>query len=168
VLTGAVEIARSEHAAELAQLARDTFAETFTHYPPEHLAVFLAEYTPAFFADVIADPKERVWIAKRDGRIVGYAHAGVCKLPHGEVTAACGELKRLYVRRGFQGSGLGRALLSEALAWLSAPGRKLWVGVFSENDGAQRLYAGQGFRKVGEYAFIVGGTHDREFILRRG
>lgn len=163
-----LEVARTEHAGELARLARDTFAETFTHYPPEHLAVFLAQYTPDFFRHVIGDPAERVWIATRDGRIVGYAHAGACKLPHDEVTPACGELKRLYVRRGFQGSGLGRAMLGEALAWLSAPDRKLWVGVFCENHGAQRLYAGQGFRKVGEYAFIVGATHDREFILRRG
>lgn len=167
-LTPTIEVARTEHAADLARLARDTFAETFTHYPPEHLAAFLAQYTPEFFVGLIADPAERVWVAQEGERVVGYAHAGVCKLPHADVTPTCGELKRLYVRRGLQGSGTGTALLKEALAWLSAPGRKLWVGVFSENLGAQRLYARQGFEKVGEYEFIVGGTRDREFILRRG
>ena len=100
-----------------------------------------------------------------DGRIVGYAHAGPCALPHPEVTPACGELKRLYVRSGRQRGGLGSAMLHKALAWLSAPGRKLWVGVFFENDGAMRLYERNGFRKVGEYEFVVGGTRDREFIL---
>jgi GNAT superfamily N-acetyltransferase len=160
-------VAGPEHAGDLARLARETFAETFTHYPPDHLAAFLAKYTPAFFIGLISDPAERVWIAKSDGRIAGYAHAGACNLPHPEVTPACGELKRLYVRRGLQGGGTGSALLGTALAWLSAPGRKLWVGVYSENGGAQRLYARHGFHKVGEYEFIVGGTRDREFILRR-
>ena len=43
----------------------------------------------------------------------------------------------------------------------------LWIGVWSENLGAQRFYARRGFQKVGEYGFHVGRTVDREFILRR-
>jgi GNAT superfamily N-acetyltransferase len=162
-----IDIATSQHAAALAALARRTFAETFTHYPPLHLAAFLAQYTPEYFASLIAEPVQRVWIVEDEGRAIGYAHAGPCGLPHPDVTPNCGELKRLYIRQGAQGGGLGSTLLNEALTWLSAPGRTLWVGVFSENYGAQRLYARQGFEKVGEYDFIVGETRDREFILRR-
>jgi RimJ/RimL family protein N-acetyltransferase len=39
--------------------------------------------------------------------------------------------------------------------------------VWSENHGAQRFYAREGFEKVGEYGFKVGRTVDHEFILRR-
>ena len=46
--------------------------------------------------------------------------------------------------------------------------RDVWIGVWSENHGAQRLYARHGFEKVGEYEFKVGQTRDHEFILRRG
>jgi ribosomal protein S18 acetylase RimI-like enzyme len=164
----AIKIAGFEHAAVLARLAQDTFAETFRHYPPEHLAAFLARYTPEFFVDLLSDPDQRLWIASENGIIVGYAHAGPCGLPHNDVTPTCGELKRLYVGSSAQKSGLGSALLHEALAWLSRPGRTLWIGVFSKNDGAQRLYGRHGFHKVGEYEFVVGETRDREFILRRG
>ena len=53
-------------------------------------------------------------------------------------------------------------------AWLEKDGpRTLWIGVWSENLGAQRFYARYGFHKVGEYEFPVGETRDREFILRR-
>jgi ribosomal protein S18 acetylase RimI-like enzyme len=83
------------------------------------------------------------------------------------VTAACGELWRLYLRQDAQGSGLGGRLLNLALDWLQAPGRRLWIGVWSENFGAQRLYARYGFAKVGEYEFSVGNSRDREFILAR-
>ncbi|MGE3333294.1 MAG: GNAT family N-acetyltransferase [Rhodospirillaceae bacterium] len=156
-------------AAEIAALGRVTFAETFTHYTPEDLANFLeAKYQPSLFRACIEDPSEVVFKAVLDGRIVGYAHAGPCVLPHPEVTPTCGELKRLYVKNGYQGSGIGNALLDAALTWLEKPGRTLWIGVFSENFGAQKLYARHGFTKVGDYKFVVGSALDEEFILRRG
>ena len=65
------------------------------------------------------------------------------------------------------GSGLGAQLLNITLDWLGGFGRRLWLGVWSENHGAQRLYARHGFEKVGEYVFKVGETRDQEFILRR-
>ena len=45
--------------------------------------------------------------------------------------------------------------------------RTIWIGVWSENHGAQRFYVREGFEKVGEYGFKVGRTLDLEFILRR-
>ena len=158
-----------EDASALAEVGRDTFVETFAHlYPPQDLAAFLAQaYAPDAFAGCLDDPEHGLWIAEQDGRAIGYVQAGSCTLPHPEVTAGCGEVKRLYVRQETQGSGLGTRLLTVALGWLSAPGRRLWIGVWSQNFGAQRLYARHGFERVGEYQFPVGRTLDDEFILSR-
>lgn len=156
-------------APALAALGRVTFAETFTHYTPEDLAAFLDEkYQPALFQEAIEDPAQTMFKAVLRGALVGYAHVGPCQLPHPEVTPACGELKRLYVKGGHQGAGIGNALLDAALGWLEKPGRKLWIGVFSENFGAQKLYERRGFNRVGDYKFAVGAARDEEFILRRG
>ena len=164
-----VSKATAADAAEIADLGRITFAETFTHYTPEDLAAFLdAKYQPDVFRALIEDPAEITFKAVLDGKIVGYAQAGPCGLPHPDVTPACGELKRLYVKSGLQGAGIGNALLDAALDWLDKPGRKLWIGVFSENVGAQKLYARRGFTRVGAYKFVVGQASDEEFILRRG
>ena len=154
----------------LAALGTQTFADTFAHlYPPEDLAAFLGHaYSPYAFSLFLERPDQAMWIAEAAGEPVGYAHAGACALPHAEVTPACGELKRLYVRKDRQGGGLGGHLLEVSLDWLEAPGRKLWIGVWSENHGAQRLYGRYGFAKAGEYRFAVGNTLDREFIFRRG
>ena len=38
----------------------------------------------------------------------------------------------------------------------------LWIGVWSGNDKAQRLYAAYGFEKAGEYDYPVGAWRDRE------
>ena len=152
----------------LVRLGRDTFAETFGHlYRPEDLAAFLDEaHDPEVYAWAISDERHAVWIAEAGGAAAGYALAGPCTLPHPEATPQDGELKRLYVLGRAQGGGLGQALLAESLAWLGSG--RLWVGVWSENHGAQRLYARLGFQRVGEYEFPVGEARDLEFILRRG
>ena len=103
------------------------------------------------------------------GDVVGYALACPAKLPHPDVTPACGELDRIYLLAAHRGGGIGSRLLDETLAWLERDGpRSLWIGVFSENVGAQRLYARRGFEVVGSYKFVVGQTLDHEFIMRRG
>ena len=154
----------------LSVLAARTFTETFGHlYPPEDLAAFLAEaYDPERQCTVLAHPAYAIWLLERDGEAIGHAAAGPAGLPHADVAAGDGEIKRLYLRRGFQGEGLGARLCDVAMEWLLHDGpRTLWVGVWSENFGAQRFYARYGFAHAGEYAFPVGRVRDREFILRR-
>ena len=89
-------------------------------------------------------------------------------LPHPDVAPGDGEIQRLYILQGHQGGGRGTALLNTALEWLERDGpRTLWIGVWSENYGAQRFYARHGFEIVGEYSFMVGNHADRELITRR-
>lgn len=157
-------------AETLSAIGAETFAETFGHlYPPEDLAYFLAHaYSLDSTLADLNDPTRAAWLVEDDGRAVGYALAGLCTLPHPDVTDDCGELKRIYLRKSHQGGGLGGRLLATSLSWLERAGpRQLWIGVWSENYGAQRLYGRLGFEKVGEYFFDVGETHDLEFILRR-
>ena len=156
-------------AETLARLGRETFTDTFAHlYPLHDLVAFVAtSHTPERYAAWTTDPAFGLWIAERDGKAVGHALAGPSHLPHPAVTAGCGELWRIYVRKETQGSGLGGRLLTLALDWLQTPGRRLWIGVWSENFGAQRLYARYGFERVGQYRFQVGETFDDDFILCR-
>jgi GNAT superfamily N-acetyltransferase len=164
-----IRFANDGDAETLARVGVETFSATFGHlYPAEDLTHFLAEaHSAARYATWLADPAYGLWLAERNGEAVGYALAGPCHLAHPEVTPRCGELWRLYLRKAEQGSGLGGRLLDEALGWLSAPGRRLWIGVWSLNHGAQRLYARRGFEKVGAYLFPVGRQRDLEFILSR-
>ena len=155
----------------LSDLGARTFRDTFAHlYDSLDLADFLAEaYGLERTRADLADPAKAHWLVEAaDGRAIGYAQAGACGLPHDEVTPGCGELKRLYFLKDHQGGGLGGRLFAQVMAWLQASGpRDVWIGVWSENLGAQRLYGRHGFAKVGEYGFRVGRTVDREFILRR-
>ncbi|HEX2562047.1 GNAT family N-acetyltransferase [Phenylobacterium sp.] len=161
--------AGSADAARLADLGAATFTDTFAHlYPPEDLAHFLAEtHAEGAHAEILADPRQAVWLAMAADRPVGYAHAGPCNLPHADVTPRCLELKRLYVLKPWQGAGLAARLMDEAMGWMTArepPG--VFLGVWSENHRAQRFYARYGFRAIGEYEFPVGASRDQEFIYK--
>ena len=146
------------------------FTETFAHlYPPADLEAFLARaYSLQRARADLADPRRAAWLVEADGKVVGHALACPAKLPHPDVTPRSGELDRLYVLKAHQGGGTGSRLMAEVFAWLQKDGpRDLWIGVWSQNHGAQKLYARHGFEKVGTYDFVVGQTHDHEFILRR-
>jgi ribosomal protein S18 acetylase RimI-like enzyme len=156
----------------LATLGGFAFTEAFGHnYPPEDLAAFLASaYSEAAMAKLVTTADIAVWLAGVPGTApVAFAIAGPCKLPVAELEPTAGEIRQLYVRAAAQGRQLGTDLLVTVLDWLAAQGRSpLYVGVWSKNPGAQRLYARFGFEKVGEYDFPVGRVLDREFILKQG
>jgi len=168
---GIIRKAGPGDAAALSQLSRRTFTQAFgAFYDPGDLNLFLdAAYSLEASEGALADPAVGVWFLEMEDAPIGYVVAGPCSLEHPDVTAACGEIKRLYLLEDWRGGGGGSRLLDAALGWLERDGpRRIWLGVFSENTGAQRLYERHGFRKVGEHVFQVGGTADREFTLRRG
>lgn len=155
----------------LAVLARETFVETFGHlYRPEDLAAFLkTSQSVTAYAPLLKDASVAIWVAgDAAGALVGFLTAGPCKLPVPQREAMAGEIRQLYLRATAQRDGLGTRLLVTGLKWLAAEGHSpLYVGVWSGNFGAQRLYARYGFEKIGEYDFPVGKHLDREFILRQ-
>lgn len=166
-----IEVCSDEGAADaLAALGAATFIEAFGHlYRPEDLNAFLKDsHSPDRYRRLIADPEARIWIAKdADGGFGAYAAAGPCTLPVENMPPRSGELSRLYALKAHQGAGLGGRMLDLALDWLERRFDHVFLSVYSENDGAMRLYRRNGFEKVGAYSFMVGDHADPEFIMRR-
>ena len=178
-----------EDADALSALASTCFTQTFGHlYAPDDLDRFIHEaYSPEVLRAELADPKRPTWLLFEElsmdaetapspahvdegseDTLIGYVTVCPANLPHPEVKEGDGEVQRLYLLQEYQGGGRGSRMLEHALNWLEADGpRTLWIGAWSENYGAQRLYGRYGFTKVGEYSFMVGDHADREFILRR-
>lgn len=155
----------------LAELGAATFTETFGHlYPPDDLRTFLAgSHSVAAWTRTLSDPQRAVWIAMlADATPIGFIVVGACKLPVENREPMAGEIQQLYVLARHHNLRLGSRLMDLGLGWLETQGRvPLYIGVWSENLGAQRFYGRYGFNPVGEYGFRVGNTIDREFILKR-
>jgi ribosomal protein S18 acetylase RimI-like enzyme len=158
-------------APALSELGTSTFVDAFGHlYPPEDLQAFLSKaHAVAYYERLIRDPNVAIWLAAERGAApMAYIVVGLCQLPVPNLEARAGEIRRLYVRKSGQAHGLGSRLMATALEWLAAEGfDPLYVGVWSGNVGAQRLYGRYGFEKVGDYEFAVGRQLDKEFILKR-
>ena len=162
-------------AEALGALGRQTFVDTFVDgfgipYPADDLTAFLdASFSAGTIREKLREPGAAWWVAERDGELLAFANTGPNTLPHPEARPGHAELRRLYVSKAAQGLGLGTKLLTLALEWMEAHSEgPLWIGVWSGNLKAQRLYEAYGFEKAGEYQYPVGAWLDDEFILRRG
>jgi ribosomal protein S18 acetylase RimI-like enzyme len=163
--------ATAADATALSELGAATFTEAFGHlYRPEDLAEFLAlNHSPDNWTRTLGDTQRAVFVAEHvSGRKAGFICVGACKLPVQNREATAGEIQQLYVRAEYQNFRLGSRLMDAGLGWLTEQGRSpLYIGVWSQNLGAQRFYGRYGFNKIGEYGFPVGKQVDREFILKR-
>jgi len=161
--------AREDDAADLAEIGRDTFTETFGHlYPPGDLKTYLDDtYSIEKMKADLLDPEVEVRMAFSGRRIVAYCKIGSVKLPTDVGPEPALELHRVYVSQARQGVGVGRILLTWAIERARRRGAKnLFLGVWQGNERAISLYESRGFEKVGSYKFKVGDTMDDEYIMR--
>ena len=154
----------------LVALSQKTFTDKFGHlYNPEDLAGFLEEsHGAAVYARWLADPRNLIRVAETEtGALAAYLLCSPLSLPAENALPGAVELKRLYVDTPLQGRGLGSRFVDEALAWARSKGApEIYLSVYSENEGAQRLYARYGWEKAGEFIFPVGRHEDLEFLMR--
>lgn len=108
------------------------FDPTFEAYVAGPLAEFVLR----------GSPRERIWLAERDGRLVGCV-AVVAESPD------VAQLRWFLVAPGARGAGLGRRLLDEALAFSRAEGYgRMILWTVSALETAGRLYRSAGFERV--------------------
>lgn len=154
-------------AAAIAQLARETFTETFGHlYSPENLAAFLTSHTTEDWAQVLADSNVAVRVAEADNALVGYARLGPPTLPITPVGPAV-ELRQFYLLKPWHGGGHAHKLMGWVIATARARcAAELFLSVFVDNIRAQRFYARYGFQDIGRYTFMVGSHEDEDRLMR--
>jgi ribosomal protein S18 acetylase RimI-like enzyme len=90
------------------------------------------------------DAGQRVRVARRQGRIVGFVRHGPAAEHHGHQPQRDEQLYALYVLSSCYGHGVGQALLDQALGGRPA---QLWVA--KDNARARRFYARNGFAADG-------------------
>ncbi|MDX1883070.1 GNAT family N-acetyltransferase [Mycolicibacterium sp. 120270] len=165
-------------AADLSELA-DIAATTFPlacppSVTPENVAAFIAEnLTQEHFAKYLTDPDRIVLVARRDGRILGYAMLVRGVPDDDDVQAAVTvrpavEISKMYVLPDSHGAGISAALMAEALN--RAPdldAKSVWLGVNQNNQRAQRFYVKHGFTINGTKTFRLGTRIENDYVMVR-
>jgi GNAT superfamily N-acetyltransferase len=93
---------------------------------------------------VLAPDRGRIWLAERDGRLVGCV-----AIVAADVRTA--QLRWFLVEPSARGAGLGTRLLREAVAFCRERGHeRIFLWTVSALEAAARLYRAAGFRKTEE------------------
>ncbi len=135
-----IQVAGDADLAEVRQLFREYAAWvgvdlSFQGFDQE-LAELPGDYVP---------PAGVLFVARVDGKVAG------CVAAHRWRQGVC-EMKRLFVRDGFRGSGCGRALVESIIAWAGQTGyQRILLDTLPVMGQAQRLYLSLGFREVAPY-----------------
>lgn len=90
-------------------------------------------------------PEGILLLARVDGVVAG------CVAGHRWEAGVC-EMKRLYVRPAFRGTGCGRTLVLALIAWSEQAGySRILLDTLSSMDAAIGLYRSVGFYEIGPY-----------------
>lgn len=154
-------------AAALSQLAERTFRDAFTAQNRQsdidtHCA---RAFAPEIQARELATPTTATLVIEQEGRLVAYA-----QIQYGPQEGAKGEaeIRRFYVARPFQGTGLAQQLMQRVVDdVVSREAKTIWLGVWDENPRAIRFYGKCGFEETGEREFLLGASQQRDLVMSR-
>lgn len=94
-----------------------------------------------WWAELAGRPQRRYVVAQRGGAVLGYAGL--------DVQPDVADVMTIGVGTAAQGSGLGRVLLEDALAYARESGcAAMLLEVRADNEPAKRLYANAGFDQI--------------------
>lgn len=103
----------------------------------------------AFLGSQLDDDDVVVFVAERDGDVIGYVYAGLEPRSWKELREACGFIHDVAVEEAGRRLGVASALVEAAAEWLKgrgAPRVVLWTA--ARNEAAQSLFDRLGFRRT--------------------
>lgn len=165
-----LRIAANRDAKLLSDFTSFTFRESWLEEGNEQdLEMYVAEnFKFEKIRNELSDPEILYLIIECDNIISGY-----CKLernlnPDKFNLAKPICISRLYVKKEFHNLQLGSILINEALLIAAKEKFKtIWLGVWYKNPNAIRLYERFGFKKFGNYKFVMGNEISDDFLMKR-
>lgn len=125
-------------------------------------------YAESSFERAIVNPDTCLWVAERDGHLVGFAQVTLGAAHPLAPAGVQAELLRLYVQEPFTGQGVGKALLAHAEHSAARAGATvLWLTPWVHNHRALRFYARRGYQDHGLTWFTFEGESHANRVLAR-
>lgn len=165
-----IKVACSNDASVLSRLGKKTFQETYGKANTEkNMAIYLkAAFSKKSIIEQLEDDKNFFLIASIRNKPVGYAKLTENNKPFHDKTVNAVELERIYVKKEFQGSGIGKTLLDKCLAFAQLRQYPvMWLGVWEKNLKALKFYQQLGFVIFGSHVFELGNDLQNDYLMKK-
>lgn len=160
----------SEDINILREFSIKTYYETFAHLNTEEdMAAYLAD---AFNVDKLSselmDTNSLFFFLYCNKKLAGYLKLNEAPSQTDINDAQSLEIERIYVSGAFQGEGLGRYLIEQAISIAVQRKKKYaWLGVWEKNGKAIRFYKKNGFYQIGTHTFVMGEDVQTDYVMRK-
>ena len=78
------------------------------------------------------------------------------------------EVERIYVRKEYEGKGLGKVLMEYVFQQAKQNRKKyVWLGVWEKNVNAITFYEKMGFKQAGQHLFQIGNELQSDLIMKK-
>ena len=154
----------------LRELSIRTYYETFAHLNTvEDMAAYLEDaFNVERLTKELYDPNSFFYLLYADGRLAGYLKLNEAPSQTDINDADSLEIERIYVSSEFQGAGLGRYLMEQAIAIAKDRNKNYaWLGVWEKNEKAIRFYKKNGFYEIGTHKFVMGEDVQTDYVMRK-
>ncbi|EGA91049.1 polyamine N-acetyltransferase [Planococcus donghaensis MPA1U2] len=167
-MTTMIRTCAEKDVIELQDISISTFNDTFKDQnSPDHLHAYLEKaYNLNKLKKELAHPSSQFFFIYFKDQLAGYL-----KVNTGDAqTEAMGkdslEVERIYIKNCYQKLGLGKQLITKAMELAQELGKKkIWLGVWEENENAIGFYEKKGFVQNGSHSFFVGEDEQTDLIM---
>jgi len=154
---------------DLRDIAEETFLDTFaSQNEPENIATYVAAtFNTDRVKKELANENSEFYFIKTHSGIAGYLKLNQRAAQTEQDLANALEIERIYIRRNFQGTGAGRALMNLAIEVAKvAKVDWIWLGVWDQNTRAIQFYRKSGFVEFGQHDFYMGKELQRDIMMK--
>jgi ribosomal protein S18 acetylase RimI-like enzyme len=165
-----IEAATLEQMEHVRRIGREVYRETFAPFNTEaNMRAYLDEaYNLPALQAAWAEPGAVCFLSWDGDEPTGFMHLRNNNEAEPQLGSRTLELQRLYLRKPWQGVGVGNRFMDVALAEARSRGVEwIWLGVWERNFRAQAFYKKWGFEKFGEHIFQMGDDPQTDWLLCR-
>lgn len=156
---------------QLQAISIETFNDTFKDQnSPDNIEAYLARaFTEEQLKKELANQSSAFYfISVVNEEVAGYLKVNVDEAQSEKMGDQALEIERIYIRRNYQGQGLGKYLMDKAIELATAQNKKsIWLGVWEKNEPAIGFYKKLGFVQTGTHSFYMGDEEQTDWMMMK-
>ncbi|WP_173918634.1 GNAT family N-acetyltransferase [Halobacillus sp. Marseille-Q1614] len=154
----------------LQEMSYETFKETFKHQnTAENMIAYLEKsFNLHQVEKELSTHSSQFFFVYFNHEAAGYLKVNTDDAQTEKMGDEALEIERIYIINKFQKHGLGKYLLNKAMEIAAERNKKkVWLGVWEENENAIAFYKKMGFVQTGKHSFYMGDEEQTDLIMTK-